>query len=444
MWKWCPRIDSESSEDLSNMLTTSSPIDTLIHEILPGDEKLENYQNFLEDQVLDHAQINETEIQEVNFAEFSEEDNFDLVNTIPEKIEEYFEDDLKSTQPLDMEFVEDQENPEDDQKVQTIVKEPTKESMNLNRRIHSCCFCTKEFRLVKNYHAHLQAEHDVTPNKHKKFSLGACGQCGKVFKSRENLRLHLSVHNEEASFGCAVEFCNANFKSKRYLIRHLKKYHSLSTRQDKDTNRKRKLVSSKDFIIKCEACNQSFRNHFEYGGHKLKCSLVLVKTKQESSIEPENSFTLGIRSDKITKPHVTKKSDPEVTTVWDDKTGTWRYPCTQCDRTYQNKKSLYVHVQSHKGVKYRYKSQMKMCLLCEKMVTNLSAHYKEVHEDERHFPCNHCDKTFKRKLHLTVHLRRHTGEKPYPCYFCEKRFGQIADRNKHLQAIHGFKKNKEL
>ncbi|KAL1460858.1 hypothetical protein WDU94_012797 [Cyamophila willieti] len=415
-------------------------IDTPIEETTPEDEIiLKNYKILPEYKILEHNQINETDldIQEINFAEFSE-DKFNLIKRIPEEIEsqEYCEDDTKSTQPIDMEFFE-----EGDQEILTNLKDPTNLSLDSNRRIHSCCFCTKEFRLVKSYHEHLQAEHGVRPNKHKKFILGACGQCGKVFKSRENLKLHLSVHNEEASFGCAVESCGATFKSKRYLIRHIKKYHSLAVEQFNHSNRKRKSVRSKDDSVKCEVCNIIFRNSFEYGGHKLKCSLVLVKTGQEGSIETERSFTLaGSWSDKITKNPVTKtKSEP--ITVWDEETGTLRYPCTQCDRTYQNKKSLYIHVQSHKGITYRYKSQMKTCLLCNKTITNLSKHYKEVHEDERQFSCNYCAKIFKRKLHLDVHLRRHTGEKPYPCYFCEKRFAQISDRNKHLQAIHDFKKN---
>lgn len=87
-------------------------------------------------------------------------------------------------------------------------------SGNTNRRIHKCCYCAKEFPLVKVYHEHLKTEHDVKANKYKKYSLGACGVCGKLFKCRENLKLHLSIHNEDLPFGCST--CSAAFKSSKY------------------------------------------------------------------------------------------------------------------------------------------------------------------------------------------------------------------------------------
>lgn len=85
-------------------------------------------------------------------------------------------------------------------------------------RIIKCSYCPAEFRLVKKYHEHLETNHAIKTNKRKRYSLGACSICGKLFKGRENLRIHLTTHNEENSFQCAVEDCAAAFKCSKFFL----------------------------------------------------------------------------------------------------------------------------------------------------------------------------------------------------------------------------------
>lgn len=176
----------------------------------------------------------------------------------------------------------------------------------------------------------------------------------------------------------------------------------------------------------------------------MKCNLVLVKNEIQNSTEENESFTLTSLSTSGTKVVAPRKAkEDSLNRVWDEETKTLRYACSLCPRNYKSSNSLYVHMKSHEGKVYRYPNkETKQCKLCGKEVNTLSAHLKEVHVDIRKFPCSFCEKSFKRKLHLTVHARSHTGERPYKCYFCDKQFHQPADRNKHMSALHDFNNKK--
>ena len=45
--------------------------------------------------------------------------------------------------------------------------------------------------------------------------------------------------------------------------------------------------------------------------------------------------------------------------------------------------------------------------------------------------CSFCDKVFRYKSRLAIHLRRHTGEKPHKCEICQRRFAEKGILTKH-------------
>lgn len=60
----------------------------------------------------------------------------------------------------------------------------------------------------------------------------------------------------------------------------------------------------------------------------------------------------------------------------------------------------------------------------------------EVDEQEPCFPCSECDRTFKIKDMLNVHLRREHGKKPFHCVECDEKFELVIQLMRHKRDSH--------
>ena len=77
--------------------------------------------------------------------------------------------------------------------------------------------------------------------------------------------------------------------------------------------------------------------------------------------------------------------------------------CPDCDKSFKKKSGLQVHVQTFHEGKKPYK-----CSLCEKCFSSkalLSRHFNQVHEKKRPYGCQLCDLRFGQKAHLVTHLK---------------------------------------
>ena len=70
--------------------------------------------------------------------------------------------------------------------------------------------------------------------------------------------------------------------------------------------------------------------------------------------------------------------------------------------------------------------------------SKLRSHKRNVHSTDRPFVCNqiNCNKTFKTKEHLTQHKSTHSSDKIFGCDKCDQRFKTYLDLSNHKKFFH--------
>ena len=82
------------------------------------------------------------------------------------------------------------------------------------------------------------------------------------------------------------------------------------------------------------------------------------------------------------------------------------------------------------------KTNMVYSIAIELCLPNINLSMPIIHcsfPGERPYKCTACDKAFNQKGALQVHMTRHTGERPHMCDFCPSTFSQKGNLRAHIQ-----------
>ncbi|XP_073944580.1 uncharacterized protein [Choristoneura fumiferana] len=167
----------------------------------------------------------------------------------------------------------------------------------------------------------------------------------------------------------------------------------------------------------------------------IKIPTVHTKTKPKSSELNTNSNICS----STPKFSVKKRCRQAIKTTKKQNKGktTQQFTCGQCPKIYTSLAGIRSHLASH--------CDPNICgSNCQDSIftfNELNRDTKSKHLAENEIRCNKCDKTFKSKRNLRVHLQTHTGERPYGCKQCGKRFTQSAALYTHTKIHLGLKEH---
>ncbi|XP_055644769.1 zinc finger protein 708-like [Toxorhynchites rutilus septentrionalis] len=291
----------------------------------------------------------------------------------------------------------------------------------------SCDICDEEkndhitydnFWDLKN---HMNSEHNKTPYL-------KCPVCFKKNVCRQQLIVHIEVHENPDKYRCDI--CGEVYQ---FLEKHKFKVHGREAETD-------------DKSYSCEHCGKMFRcetnlkNHIDrvHGVKDVMCGIC------------NKSF-----SKKAISAHKRSAHSDEM------------FMCEQCPKMFKTRSGLESHKSEH-DVELRKPVKCELCGKEMRRGASLTKHMKVIHSQEDPVNCNMCGKQFRTKFHMTrhrtntcsatidsrpfkcevcgkgfsmrltmtEHMTTHTRTSLYQCAFCFKTFGYISNLYKHRKKAH--------
>lgn len=304
-----------------------------------------------------------------------------------------------------------------------------------SRQTFECCVCNKLFLRRHGFLVHIKKYHeDVTSKSYP------CPFCEHIYTNQESLSEHCEQNHKIPVTVCPL--CQSTI-DEGGMKEHIESQHTITTIENENLGnstgsfQKNPGIPRKNSGVKItHKCDYDF---CEYETTRVFQLQVHVKGKHQnerpfSCPNCEKTFKQKDKVERhIKSVHLQTKS----------------FIC-DCGKSFNRKDDMVRHNNVvHLGEKYRYtrKEENKVlsystlngsiieCAHCSYACDRsdrMKKHFLTVHQNERPFSCDKCDKTFKvkdkRDLHVnTVHLKK----KPHACRYCQQAFGRKDSLKRH-------------
>lgn len=301
----------------------------------------------------------------------------------------------------------------------------THEVIHSGVKPHRCDLCPKAYMRTNDLEHHKSVVHQNGSAESPRPSSLLCDFCGKEFKCRSQLAVHIQTHTGERPHLCDI--CGRKFARQYQLKRHKLLVHANGANGPGS-----ELL---DLPFPCGVCGKRLyseellathtRTHTAERPHR--CNLCLRSFQRATCLKQHH-----VRVHLKVKGHETQRRTGRRTD--EDK----MFPCSICGKVFRFRSLLASHSLIH--------SEMRpfACDFCSRSFrrhSHLKRHRQVVHADgarpPQSFICHICGKDKKCRSQLARHIIIHTGERPYACDLCSARFNRQGNLQQHRRRMHG-------
>jgi len=260
-----------------------------------------------------------------------------------------------------------------------------------------CTRCDTRFPSNDKLQRHIEGVHE------KKASY-VCQVCNKGYNTKDSLRIHMKVHQEDRPYKC--DKCDAAFKSNCKLTRH------------KFGHEPKEDDGTRPFI--CKYCNKGLKTRKYLLQHE---QAIHINPKPIQCDECELRFTDNTHLNIHKQTHIPRDQRIKA------------FKCDQCTSAFYTESGL----KSHIGYVHTNREPIYHCMQCTASFTNekyLTNHVSRVHDHVEMVECENCKGLYKGKSNLRNHQLDCYGNHKYKCSECPKTFAIASGQKRHLEKCH--------
>ncbi|CAL4083890.1 unnamed protein product, partial [Meganyctiphanes norvegica] len=267
------------------------------------------------------------------------------------------------------------------------------------KKIFVCSLCKKKYKSKSSFLKHCKRTHD-------KDDVFICDNCCIIFNNRDDLVLHMNIHNEE--YTCNV--CKKIFISESFFKKHVETHEENSFKCKpcnkvftKKRNMDKHKLTHKGIGYKCKLCEKAFTNNKNMERHLKKCI-------RERFLQCNNCNRVFSIKSKL-RLHM-KECKPSSQKLKCFSAPSYNYfpNCKVCKSKFKTKGQLRIHMNIHNDKVPHQRFECLICCVRCILLGTLLNHMTKRHTHQEFLRCNVCHIIQSSSSDLRTHMIYHTKE----------------------------------